>query len=83
MDVQNLVVTLAVGGIAGWLAGLIIKGGGLGLIGNIVIGILGALVGNYLFGVLGISVGSGIAADLISAVVGAAVLLVVIGFIKK
>jgi len=83
MDIENLIVTLVVGGAAGWIAGLVIKGGGLGLIGNIVVGVFGAIVGNYLFGLLDIRVGSGIGADLVSAVAGAIVLLLVIGLIKK
>lgn len=83
MELEELVVTLVVGGVAGWLAGLIIRGGGLGLIGNIIVGVLGAFIGGFLFEKLDISIGSGIAASLISAVVGAVVLLFVIGLIKK
>lgn len=83
MELEELVVTLVVGGVAGWLAGLIIRGGGLGLIGNIIVGVLGAFISGFLFEKLDISIGSGIAASLISAVVGAVVLLFVIGLIKK
>jgi len=83
MEMEELIVTLVVGGVAGWLAGLVIRGGGLGLIGNIIVGVLGAFIGGFLFEKLGISVGSGIAAALLSATVGAAVLLLVIGLVKK
>lgn len=82
MDMENLIVSLVVGGVAGWLAGLIMKKG-FGLVGNIIVGILGAIVGSYLFGALGIRIGSGIAAALVSAVAGAVVLLFVIGLIRK
>jgi len=83
MEMEELIVTLVVGGVAGWLAGLIIRGGGLGLIGNIIVGVLGAFIGGFLFEKLGISIGSGIAAALISATAGAVVLLFVIGLVKK
>lgn len=82
MNVQEVVVTLVVGGVAGWLAGLIMKKG-LGLIGNIIVGVLGAIVGSYLFRTFDISIGSGLAAALISAVAGAVVLLFLVGLIKK
>ena len=58
MDITGLIVFLAIGAIAGWLGSTIMKGGGFGLLGNIVIGILGAIVGGFLFGV-GMTLGSG------------------------
>lgn len=57
MTLEQAVVFLLIGAIAGWLAGLLMKGGGFGLLGNIIVGVLGAIVGGWLFGVLGISVG--------------------------
>ena len=51
MDVTSLLVFLAIGAVAGWLGSTIMKGGGFGLVGNIVVGILGAIVGGFLFGV--------------------------------
>lgn len=57
MDVEGLIVALAIGAIAGWLAGNLMKGGGFGLLGNIVVGIIGAFVGSFVFGLLGISFG--------------------------
>lgn len=73
---------LVIGLIAGWAAGKIMKGKGFGLVGNLVVGVLGALVGGFLFNVLGFAA-YGFAASLIMAVVGAMVLLFLVGFIKK
>ena len=69
--------------IAGWLAGLLVKGGGFGLIGDIVVGIVGALIGGWLAGALGISIGSGLVASIITAVIGAVILLVIVRAIKR
>jgi len=49
MDITGLVIFLAIGAVAGWLAGTLMKGGGFGLLGNIVIGIIGAVVGGFVF----------------------------------
>lgn len=64
---------IIIGLIAGWLAGKIMRGSGFGLIGNILIGILGAIVGGWLFGVLGFAVSSGFWGSLITATIGAVV----------
>jgi uncharacterized membrane protein YeaQ/YmgE (transglycosylase-associated protein family) len=75
---------ILVGGVAGFLAGLILKGGGFGLLGNIIVGIIGAVVGGWLFGVLGIGpIGSGFVASVVPALAGSVVCLLVIGLIKK
>jgi uncharacterized membrane protein YeaQ/YmgE (transglycosylase-associated protein family) len=50
MDLMSLIIFLAIGAIAGWLAGQLIKGGGFGLIGNIIVGIVGAIIGGFLLG---------------------------------
>ena len=65
MGIESIIVFLIVGAIAGWLAGLIVSGGGFGLIGNIVIGIIGAVIAGTLFPYLGVSLGSGIIAAII------------------
>lgn len=83
MSLESLLVILLVGAIAGWLAGQVMRGRGLGLIGNIVVGIIGAFVGGWLFGLLGISLVSGIIGAILQAFIGAVVLLAVIGAIKK
>ena len=73
---------LIFGGIVGWIAGLLMKGGGYGIIGNIVLGIVGSLVGGYLFDVLGISAGSGWLGQLIKGVIGAVVVIFIAGLFK-
>jgi len=83
MTVEALLVILIVGAVAGWLAGLIVRGMGFGLIGNIVVGIVGALVAGWLLPRIGIAIGGGMVASIINATIGAVVLLVIIGFIKR
>jgi uncharacterized membrane protein YeaQ/YmgE (transglycosylase-associated protein family) len=80
---MSLLVFLLVGAIAGWLAGLIVRGFGFGLIGNIVVGIIGALVAGYLFPRLGVGLPAGMIGEILSAAVGAVIVLVIIGFIRR
>ena len=80
---MELLVFLIVGAIAGWLAGQIVKGGGYGLIGDIIVGIVGAYIAGFLFPRLGISLGVGIVGEIISAAIGAIILLVVIRAVKR
>jgi len=85
MDITGLVVFLIIGAVAGWLGSTIMKGGGFGLLGNIlvgVVGVVGAVIGGYVFGLLGISAG-GLIGSIITATVGAIILLFVVGLIKK
>jgi uncharacterized membrane protein YeaQ/YmgE (transglycosylase-associated protein family) len=74
---------IIIGAVAGWLAGQIMKGGGFGILGNIIVGIVGAVIGGWVFGLLGISTGGGLIGALITAVVGAVILLFIVSFIKK
>ncbi len=83
MDLQGLIILLIVGAIAGWLAGVIMKGYGFGLIGNIIVGILGAVVAGWLLPRLGISLGAGYVGWIINAVIGAVILLFVIGLVRR
>ncbi|MPZ55386.1 MAG: GlsB/YeaQ/YmgE family stress response membrane protein [Rhizobiales bacterium] len=83
MAIETIVIWLLVGGIAGWLAGLVIKGGGYGLLGNIVIGIIGAVVAGWLLPQLGILIGGGIVGAIINAFIGAVIVLFVIGLVKR
>lgn len=83
MALESLLVILIIGALAGWLAGLIVKGYGYGLLGNIVIGIAGAFVANLLLPGLGLSIGTGIAGAIIHATIGAVILLFVIRLIKR
>jgi uncharacterized membrane protein YeaQ/YmgE (transglycosylase-associated protein family) len=80
---NNLIWFLIIGAIAGWLAGLLMKGRGFGILGDIVVGIIGAVLGGWLFGVLGISAGGGLAGSLIVAFIGAVVLLFLVRLIKR
>ncbi len=81
MDLVAIIIMLAIGAIAGWLAGLIYTGAGFGLIGNIVVGILGAIVAGYFLpGFLPVA---GIAGQIISAAIGAIVLLFVVGVFRR
>lgn len=83
MSLESLLTILLIGAIAGWLAGLIVKGYGFGLLGNIIIGIIGAFVGTWLLGRLGVSLGSGLAGAIIYAVIGAVVILLLLGLIRR
>lgn len=74
---------LIVGITAGFLAGKLVRGGGFGLIGDLVIGIVGAFIGGFLFSMLGVSSGGGILGSIIVATIGAVVLLVLVRFIKR
>ena len=82
MDIQSLLIFLGIGAVAGWLAGVVMSGGGFGLLADIVIGIIGAVVGGFLFGLLGLSAG-GLIGQIIMATVGAIVLIFVIRMLKK
>ncbi len=74
---------ILIGLIAGWLAGQIMKGGGFGVIGDIVVGVVGALLGGYLFGSLGISAGGGLLGSIIVATIGAIVLIFILRLVKR
>lgn len=80
---MGFIAWIVVGAIAGWLAGVLVKGGGFGLIVDIIVGIVGAFIGGWLFGVLGIQLGSGWIGSIITAVIGAVILLLVVRLIKR
>lgn len=81
MDAQALIIFLIVGAVAGWLAGQIMSGGGFGLIGNIIVGIIGAFVAGWLLP--GFFPIGGIIGSIIHAAIGAVIVLFVIGLIKR
>lgn len=85
MSVESLIIWLIVGAVAGWLAGQIVKGHGFGLIGNIVVGIVGAFLAGWLLPMVGLNLGIGspIVSAIIYGMIGAIVLLVLIGLIKR
>ena len=74
---QSLLVIIVVGIVAGWLAGRVMEGGGFGLIGDLIVGLLGAFIGDWLLPRLDIHLGTGIIALIINAFVGAVVLLLI------
>lgn len=82
MDIQTLLIILAIGAVAGWLAGVIMSGSGFGLLGDIILGIIGAFIGGFLFSLLGLSA-SGLIGQIISATVGAIALIFVLRLFKK
>jgi uncharacterized membrane protein YeaQ/YmgE (transglycosylase-associated protein family) len=82
-DMSAFIIWIVVGGLAGWLAGLIVRGFGFGLIGNIVVGIVGAFIAGWLLPQLGIVIGSGFVRAVINATIGAVILLVVVGLIRR
>jgi len=79
---QSLIVIIVVGVVAGWLAGKIVRGGGFGLIGDLVVGVVGAFIGDWLLPQLHIHVGSGVIALIVNATVGAVVLLILIRLVS-
>jgi uncharacterized membrane protein YeaQ/YmgE (transglycosylase-associated protein family) len=82
MSGESLLVILIVGLVAGWLAGQIVQGSGLGLIGDLVVGIAGAFIASWAFPQLGIHLGSGIVSAIVSAAIGAVLLLVIIRLVR-
>ena len=79
---MNLLIFLLIGALAGWLAGLVMKCRGLGVLGNIIVGVIGAFLGGWLLPMLGVSFGGNIGL-FITAFIGAVVLLAIVGLIKR
>jgi uncharacterized membrane protein YeaQ/YmgE (transglycosylase-associated protein family) len=79
---MGIIIFLVIGAVAGWLAGTLMKGGGFGLLGNIVVGIVGSVFGGLVFSFLGVSAG-GMVGSIVTATAGAALLLFIISLIKK
>lgn len=80
---MGIIIWLIVGAIAGWLAGMVVKGGGFGLIGDIIVGIVGGLIAGWLLPRLGIFIGGGFVGDVINAFIGAVILLIILRLIKR
>jgi uncharacterized membrane protein YeaQ/YmgE (transglycosylase-associated protein family) len=80
---EGLLVILVVGVIAGWLAGQLVHGSGLGLIGDLVIGVIGAFIGTWLLPQLNIHIGSGMVGAIVSATIGAVLLLIILRIFRK
>jgi uncharacterized membrane protein YeaQ/YmgE (transglycosylase-associated protein family) len=83
IGIESIIIMLVVGAIAGWLAGLIVRGFGFGLIWNIIIGIVGAFIGVWLLTRLNIMPFAGFVGSIVNATIGAVVLLVIIGLVRR
>jgi uncharacterized membrane protein YeaQ/YmgE (transglycosylase-associated protein family) len=80
---ESLVFIILVGIFAGWLAGRLVDGGGFGLVGDLIVGVVGAFIGDWLLPRLGINLGSGTLALIINATLGAIVLLVLLRLVAR
>lgn len=80
---MNFLIWIVVGLIAGWAAGKIMKGSGYGVLGDIVLGILGGIVGGWVLGLLGLFHDGGLIPSILTAIVGAVLLVAIVRMIKK
>jgi uncharacterized membrane protein YeaQ/YmgE (transglycosylase-associated protein family) len=80
---MHIVVWLIIGGVAGWLAGRILQGGGFGLIGNVVIGICGSVLAGWLLPQIGVRIGTGLVSELINALIGALAIVAVLAGVQR
>jgi uncharacterized membrane protein YeaQ/YmgE (transglycosylase-associated protein family) len=83
MQVETIMIWLVIGAVAGLLAGLVVKGGGFGLLGDIVVGIIGAFIGGWLLPKFGVHIGVGLVPIIASATVGSVVLLLAMRLIRR
>jgi len=83
MEPQGLIVLLLVGLVAGWLAGKLIQGRGFGVIGDLIVGVIGAFLGNWILGTIGIFVGMGLIGEIVTATLGAVVLVLIIRLVRR
>lgn len=83
MSLQQILIAIVIGAVAGLLADYVVKGIRLGLLGAIIVGVLGGFIGSWLFGLLGISLGSTILAQIVSSFVGAVILLFILRLFRR
>jgi uncharacterized membrane protein YeaQ/YmgE (transglycosylase-associated protein family) len=83
MALESLIVWVIVGGIAGTIADWLVSGVNMGCLGTVVVGILGAFIGAWVLGLLGVSIGSGLVNDIITASIGAIVLLLGLRLLRR
>ncbi len=83
ISLGSLLWWLVVGLIAGFLASVVMRGGGYGIVGDIIAGLVGAFIGGWLFGLLGISVGGGLLGTIIVAFVGACILIAILRLFSR
>jgi uncharacterized membrane protein YeaQ/YmgE (transglycosylase-associated protein family) len=82
-EIMEFIWFILIGLVAGWLAGQLVKGGGFGVIGDIVVGVLGALLGGFLFSSLGVSTGGGLLGAIVVATIGAILLIFILRLLKR
>jgi len=80
---MEVIGTIIIGALAGWLGSMVFKGSGLGLLWNIIIGILGGFLGFWLFGKLNISLGEGWIGAILTGAIGALIILFIVNLISK
>lgn len=85
MDLVGVLVTLLIGAVAGWLAGVVVEGAGFGILWNVIIGIAGAFIAGWLFPRLGfrLTIAGGVIGAIVTAALGAIVLLLVVNLIQR
>ena len=82
LEPQSLIAWIVIGAIAGWLAGLLVKGYGFGLIGNVVVGIVGAAIAGFLASYLHLYTASTVG-NIVAATIGALILLFLVGLVRR
>jgi uncharacterized membrane protein YeaQ/YmgE (transglycosylase-associated protein family) len=82
LSTEGILVIIVVGIVAGWLAGLIVRGGGMGLIADFAVGIVGAFIGSWLLPRIGLILGTGLLAEIVNATIGAIILLLIIRLVQ-
>jgi uncharacterized membrane protein YeaQ/YmgE (transglycosylase-associated protein family) len=80
---MGFIAWIVVGLIAGWLAGKVMRGGGYGVVVDVVLGLLGGVVGGWVFNMLGIWPGGGMIGSIIVAFVGAVILVAITRVLKR
>ena len=83
MHGESLLIFLVVGALAGWLAGMVVKGGGMGLVADIIVGVIGSFIGGWLFGYFHLFHGTGFIGNVVGATVGAILLLLLIRLVRR
>jgi uncharacterized membrane protein YeaQ/YmgE (transglycosylase-associated protein family) len=82
MGIESLIVILLVGLVAGWLAGQFVRGGGFGLVGDLIVGVVGAFLGGWLLPLIGLNL-TGILGAIVTATIGAVILLIILRVVKR
>ena len=85
MSIMHIIIFLIIGGVAGWLAGLVIRGRGYGLIGDIIVGVIGSFIGAWLVGhVLHLNLGrSTLVGEFVAAIIGAGILTLILRLLRR